>query len=80
MYSAHAVGCSESRTPWRPPADFSAPAREFQIRSMDSIADRERAQGRGTRIPCEIQATLTIRDGLPTLSEPCLIILVNLQG
>ena len=80
MDSAHALGCSESRTRWRPPSDFSAPALEFQIRSMDSIADRKRAQRRGTRIPCEIQATLTSQDPLPTFFGPCLIILVNPQG
>ena len=80
MYSGHAVGCSESRTRWHPPSDFSALALEFQIRSMDSSADRKRAQRRGTRIPCEIQATLTSQDPLLTFFEPCLIILVNPQG
>jgi len=76
MDSGHAVGCSESRTRWHPPSDFSALALEFQIRSMASIADRKQPQRRGTRIPCEIW--LLSPSG--TFSEPCLIVLVNPQG
>lgn len=47
---------------------------------MDWTDHRKQIRRSGTRIPCEIPATLTSLDPLHAFSEPCLIILVNLQG
>ncbi|HTS07292.1 MAG TPA: hypothetical protein VMP68_17050 [Candidatus Eisenbacteria bacterium] len=43
-------------------------------------AKPERSERGGTRIPCEISATLTIRDAREPFSQQCLIILANLRG
>jgi len=43
-------------------------------------AKPERSERGGTRIPCEISATLTIRDAREPFSQRCLIILANLRG
>ena len=47
---------------------------------MDSMAHRTQTERGGTRIPCEISIILTSPDPMHPFSEPCLAILVNLQG
>lgn len=52
-----------------------------RLSHLSPLQNRSAADSRrGTRIPCEIRLTLTVRDGDHRFSEPCLVILVNPQG
>jgi hypothetical protein len=48
--------------------------------TMPTGAVKETTERSGTRVPCEIEATLRSADESCPFSEPCRIVLANLQG
>ena len=64
--------CGSSARPVLPVSD--APAR------IAASPARKLTARHGTRIPCEIPITLTCSDPVGPFSEPCQIVLVNMQG
>lgn len=63
---------------------FSSGCKEVYVllfaADMETTALKRTTQRLGTRVPCEIDAILTSSDGGRSFSEPCVIVLVNLQG
>jgi len=75
------LACYDSRTKRIPPLKLGSSLGSSILEHFGLSLTPNKSETRGgTRIPCEIRATLVSLDPLHPCSEPCQIVLVNLRG